>query len=86
MNISPRIPPAMQPMMLMWIGMDNEQLEIRGATIFFNAYDRATGEQVEFIKDGEVIDQALFETPMEKEKKRQQALKRQQKRKTTTIR
>lgn len=61
------------------VAFDQDRFAIRGATVFFNFYDRETGEMVEFQKDGEPIDNVLFQTPVETERQRQMARTRKSK-------
>ncbi len=65
------------------VSFDPERFAIRGATLYFNFYDRETGNVVAFEKDGIPIEETLFETPVEKERRRQVAITR--KRKTKRI-
>jgi hypothetical protein len=61
------------------VSYDPERFLIRGATLYFNFYDRKTGDLVAFEKDGEAIENLVFQTPVEKERKRQLAIARKSK-------
>jgi hypothetical protein len=70
---------------LEYVQFDPKRLSIRGATLYFNFYSRETGEMVTIVQDGKEVDSLAWETPVEKERKRQQALSRQKKGKAKRV-
>lgn len=67
------------------ISFDPERFTIRGATLYFNFYDRQTGELVAFEKDGRPMEDLLYQTPEEKERKRQSEVARKRKAKRISV-
>lgn len=60
-----------------YANVDNEKHVVRGATIYFNIYDRETGQLiVPKHENGIEIDEVHWLTAEEKEKKRQKSIKK----------
>lgn len=67
------------------IGLDPELHCIRGASIYFNVYDRKNGELLDPEIRGEVVDEVVWKTAEEREKERQKALGKKRKVKSIAI-
>lgn len=67
------------------VSYDPERFAIKGATLYFNFYDRETGEVVVFEKNGSPIEDLLYQTPVEIERQRQTAIARKRKTKRMKV-
>lgn len=61
------------------IGFDPETQVIRGCTVYFNVYDRSTGDPLAFTLDGSDLEEIHYATPLEVERDRQKALRQKTK-------
>ena len=53
------------------VSYDPDRFVINGATLYFNFYDRETGDRVTLKSNGHPVEEVFFQTPIEKERKRQ---------------
>lgn len=67
------------------IEFDPELHCIRGASLYFNVYDRKTGELLDPEINGAVVDEVVWKTLEEREKERQRSLAKKRKKKSVIV-